>query len=353
MKKEKLAFAFTAAVAATACSSSNTPKTDAEYRQDVTTGMHDSLLGQIQALHAASVKLQAAAPTTTGRGWDATMDATAIQAMKDAWTDARHAYEAIEGATAPLFPNVDLVIDSRYDDFLMDLGPAGDQNLFDDQGVIGMHAIERILYQPETPASVIQFESTLPGYKAAAWPASEDEANQFKNKLCARLVSDTEDFLSQWTPQKIDVPGALDGLISLMNEQREKVVKAASSEEESRYSQTTMADIRDNLAGTKSVYALFEPWVDSKSGGSDADAAVENGFASLNTTYQMYPGDSIPQPPADWSAESPTAANLATDFGKLYTAVFQAVDPNRSGSVVDSMNEVAAKLGLTQFTEGQ
>jgi iron uptake system component EfeO len=326
------------------------PQTDAQFQEAVVTGMHDSLLAQIKTLHAAAIDLANAAPSAA-RGWDATMDAAAIQSMETAWTTARSAYEQIEGATAPLFPDVDTEIDARYDDFLTTLGAAGDQDLFDDQGVTGMHAIERILYQPETPASVIAFESSLPGYKAAAWPATAGETSEFKNKLCARLVTDTQTFMDEWQPQAIDVGGSFQGLVSLMNEQREKVIKAASFEEESRYSQTTMGDIRNNLTGTKNVYALFQPWLATKSGGPALDDSVDGGFTTLATDYGTVTGDAIPEPPSTWSAESPSMADLDTPFGKLYTAVNQAVDPTISGSVVDSMNKVAVKLGFPQFTE--
>ena len=49
-------------------------------------------------------------------------DAAAIAAMKDAWKRRRIAYEHVEGATAPIFPDVDVSMDARYDDFLAMLG---------------------------------------------------------------------------------------------------------------------------------------------------------------------------------------------------------------------------------------
>jgi iron uptake system component EfeO len=136
-----------------------------------------------------------------------------------------------------------------------------------------------------------------------------------------------------------------------MNEQREKVNKAASEEEESRYSQRTMADIRDNLAGTKKVYALFQGWFRSKSGGGAIDQDVLAGFSSLEAGYSAVNGEAIPQPPATWSSEDPSASDLETPFGKLFSSVHEAVDPNRKGSVVDSMNLAAAALGLAQFSQ--
>jgi iron uptake system component EfeO len=140
-------------------------------------------------------------------------------------------------------------------------------------------------------------------------------------------------------------------LISLMNEQREKVNKAASEEEESRYAQRTLADLRQNLKGTTSIYALFQPWLLSKSGGAAIDADIEASFGSLNSTYGDFSGDAIPKPTASWSSENPSPADLDTPFGKLYTAVQDAVDPNVSGSAVDGMNRAAKELGFPELVE--
>jgi iron uptake system component EfeO len=343
-------------LALAACSSDDSnsgPKTDAEYEADVTKGMHDTLLTDIQALHQAAIAIEQAAPT---HAWDATADADAIQAMIDPWIQTRTSYEKTEGALAPNFPDIDYEIDARYDDFLAVLGDAGDQDLFDDQGVTGMHAIERIIYAPTTPASVIAFESNpvnFPGYKAAAWPATDDEAMEFKTKLCARLVTDTQTLLDEWAPSNIDLGGSFQGLVSLMNEQREKVSKAATDEEESRYSQRTMADIRDNLTGTKEIYALFQPWLATKDTGNTVDNEVEAAFSELDDAYSQVSGDAIPQPPDDWSSEDPPADALATPFGELWSAVEASVDPNRAGSAVDGMNRAATELGFPQFTEGE
>jgi iron uptake system component EfeO len=313
--------------------------------------MHATLLTDVQALHDATVELQAAAPTPAGRGWDATQDAAAITAMTQAWIKARAAYERTEGALAPLFPMIDEAIDFRYDDFIAVLD-GGDQDLFDDQGVTGMHAIERILFARETPASVIEVESTLPGYKAAAWPASEADAQAFKTKLCAQLVKDTQLLTDQWQQQtSFDLGGAFQGLIALMNEQREKVNKAASQEEESRYAQRTLADLRDNLAGTTRIYALFRDWLRTKSDGDVIDSDIESSFASLDSTYGSFAGDAIPAPSASWSSEHPSVADLQTPFGKLYSAVQKAVDPNVSGSAVDGMNRAARALGFPELAE--
>jgi iron uptake system component EfeO len=331
-------------------------KTDAEYKADITAGMQTVIGQQLEVLDQAVGDLQNAAPTPTGRGWDEAQDAQALAAMKEAWRRARVAYEHVEGAVAPIFPDIDAAIDARYDDFMSTLASAGgDSYLFDDQGVTGMHAVERVLFLKSTPKAVVEFEKVLPGYEAAAYPATEQEAADFKNKLCARLVKDTKTLVEQWRPAKIDIATAFAGLVALMNEQREKVNKAATGEEESRYAQLTLADIHANLEGTITAYDVFAPWIvakpdaDPRKDGAGRDREIRAGFDALKVAYAVNPGDGIPAPPATWSSQTPAAADLQTPFGQLYSSVKLAVDPNRAGSVVHEMNVAADALGFTRF----
>ena len=322
-------------------------KSDADYKADVVTGMHDSIQVDLEKLITAARAIQTAAPT--GHGWDATNDATAIGAMKMAWVDARTAYEHVEGATAPIFPDEDVSMDERYDGFLAGLGQTGDQDLFDDSGVTGMHAIERILFAPTIRQEVIDFESALPGYKAAAFPTNDTEAGEFKTKLCQKLIDDAQKLHDEWTPTNIDIGAAFQGLVGLMNEQKEKVNLAATGEEESRYANNTLFDLHNNLDGTTQIYDIFQPWVQSK--GGDMDDNITLGFSKLNGLYNATPGDALPAVPATWSSDAPTATDLATPFGMLWNGVHVAVDASTDGSVVFEMNEVATELGFPEFTE--
>jgi iron uptake system component EfeO len=262
--------------------------------------------------------------------------------MKAAWKKARTAYERIEGAIAPIFPDTDAAIDERYDGFMEKLGAAGDPNLFDAQGVRGMHGIERILFHDTTPANVKQAEAAIPGYRPAAYPATAAEADDFKTKLCEQLVADVTALEAQWRDVGLDLPGAFQGLVDLMSEQREKVNNASAGFEESRYAQVTMADLRNNFAGTTAAWELFHEWLDTKSGGAALHQRLDAGFAELQAAYDAVPGEAIPAPPATWSAELPSAADLETDFGRLYTKVRQATDASIEGSIVDGLNDAGA-----------
>jgi iron uptake system component EfeO len=322
----------------------------------VAKAMQASLTADLTELHKAAMDLQAAAPS--GHAWSATGDAAAITAMKAAWVRARTAYEHVEGAIAPIFPELDAAVDERYDGFLADIGPTGDANLFDGTGVTGMHGIERVLYSESIPANVVAFEMSLPGYKAAAFPATAEEADAFKNGLAAQLVTDTQTLLDQWTQGAApDVSGAFQGLIGLMNEQQEKVNNAATGEEESRYSQRTMADLRANLDGTSKIYGLFRGWLKTKPAagaapsGTAVDASITAGMNDLGTLYGMITGDAIPPPPATWSAENPSTEDLATPFGMLYQAVSDAADPADPDSVVGQMDQAAMLLGIPGFEQ--
>jgi iron uptake system component EfeO len=346
MKRTVLAIALVLPL--TACGDGD--KTDADFQADVVDSMHDSIGVELDALIVASRALQAAAPS---HAWSATADAQAITDMREAWKRTRIAYEHVEGATAPIFGGLDGSLDARYDDYLFDLRPDGDPNLFDGTGVTGMHGIERILFAPEIRPEVITFEADLEGYQPARYPSTNDEAIAFKTVLVQKLIDDASSLKSQWQPAAIDIGAAYQGLVGLMNEQAEKVNLAATGEEESRYANITLFDLRNNLEGTQKAYALFRDWIKSKPDGKAPDSTIDTRLTTLKTLYASMPGDSLPAVPDDWSSDAPTPANLATPFGMLWKTVRESVDPNASGSVVFEMNRVAVLLGFPEFVEGE
>ena len=341
------AVALLAVVPAVGCGSEG--KSESQLKADIVTSMHALMLTEIQGLYQAAVDLQAAAPATFS-GWDPSSDSGAtIDAMKEAWTRTRLHWEKAEGPVAPMFTDIDDAIDSRYEELLAALNGAGDPDPFDGQGMIGMHAIERILYAPG-PADVAMHEADLMmGSKPATWPTSDDQAAEFKNGLCQRLVTDTQSLLEQWKTKTIDLSAVFTGLTALVSSQAEKVALAAMSEQESRYSQTTMADMRSNLAGTRQVYDLFSDWLATKVYGTTLDKNAMAAFDRLDAQYGMVTGDAIPDPPMGWT-NPPSSAQALTPFGALYITVTDEADPSRSSSAVDTMNQIARTLGLPEFT---
>lgn len=323
-------------------------KTDADFRADVSASMHASITEDLNSLAQATRDLQAAAPN---HAWNPASDAAAIADMQNAWRTARSAWEHVEGAVAPAFPGLNISMDARYEDFLTGLGPTGDSNMFDGTGVIGMHAIERILFAAEIRPEIVAFESSLPGYRPAAYPATDYEAIAFKTQLVQRLIDDTSALIDAWQPTDVDLGTAYVGLVSLMNEQQEKVNLAVSGEEESRYANVTLADLRNNLEGTQKAYELFRDWIRSKSSAERSDQQIQSKFFSLMQAYYTTNGDSLPAVPANWSSQNPTQDNLNTPFGALWQQIRTSVDPHSRGSVVFEMNQIAMVLGFPEFVD--
>jgi len=307
----------------------------------------DSIAGDLEDFASAAHSLQAASPS---RAWDPVKDAGAIVEMQDQWKRMRTAYEHVEGAIVALFPGVDVEMDGRYEQGMALMGIAGDQDLFDDVGVTGMHAVERILYAPRIRPEVVTFERRLAGYKPAAYPATDDEAISFKSVLVQLLIEDAASLKKRWQPTAVDIGAAYVGLVGLMDEQKEKVSLAATGEEESRYANITLFDLRCNLEGTKVVYDLFREWIHSKSSGANSDSVLRDKFSQLETLYGTT-AEALPAAPLDWNPKRPTDDNLATPYGTLWKHVHESVDAGNHGSVVDEMNRIAGLLGLPAFVE--
>jgi iron uptake system component EfeO len=338
-------FAALTALMLAACSNS---QKDAARKTEVTTGLKRMLIEQLDAWHLATRKLQDAAPEPSGRGWDPQQDRDAIAAMRAAWAEGRHAYELIEGAIAPMFPESDVATDARYEDHLLLVGGNGDPNPFDGEGVVGMHGIERILWADVMPVEVLDHEKNLPGYRPAAMPATEAEAAAFKRQLVGRLVADIETIRNELRPLDLDLAFAYRGLVDLVREQIEKVDKTSSGEEESRYAQATLRDLRANLQGCQNAWALFKPWLLDRSAGAELQAKITAGFTRLKELYDAHPGDAMPRPPASWSALEPTPADLRSPFGKLYAGVKRDCDEKVPGSLLFDLREAGRLLGLPE-----
>ena len=325
-----------------------TDRTDADYRAEIADSMHTSITNYLAQLVTATRRLQTAAPL---HAWDPLADDAAIMDMRDAWREARVAWENVEGAIAPMFAGLNETMDARYEDFLSALALEGerDKYLFDGDGVIGMHAIERILFAPTIRQEVVQYEETLDGYQPASYPVTDIDAIAFKTQLAQRLVDDATELASSWRPEDVDIAAAYKGLIELMGEQQDKVDLSVHGQEESRYSSYTLLDLRNNLTGTHEVYNLFRDWIHSKSLAQSSDRQILTQFDDLMSAYLTTPGYSLPNAPADWQ-DDPSPDALRTPFGVLWQQIRDSVDPMSDGSVVSQMSRIAGLLGFDGTT---
>ena len=312
----------------------------ATVKQQITT--------QLGNLVAASVALEAAAPTPDADGWNDQADAAAVTTMRTQWAAARIAYEEVEGAIAVLFPDYDASTDQRYDGFLE---TAPDTDLFDGVGVTGIHAIERILWAGRAATSVVTFESSLTGYVAAAFPSNLTEATEFRDGLAARLVTDVKAVQTMFAPLTLDTAAAFRGVIGSLGEQIEKITLAADGQDESRYARHTLADMRANLAGGKNTYGAFRDWVRGLSGGAALDAEILAGFDRVSGLYTAVSGDALPAVPAGFNPDSPTAAQLDTPYGRIFAGLSTESDPANSASLVSKMSAAADQLGIPNLPQ--
>jgi iron uptake system component EfeO len=296
---------------------------------------------ELDTLAASAVALQEAAPTAPWTSAEA-------GAMKEAWKDARVSYERVEGAIAVLFPDLDASTDERYDGFIAE---APDTNLFDGEGVTGVHAIERILWADSHPTWVVAFEEALPGYESARFPETAEEATAFREGLCQRLVDDTKSMVDQFEPLALDESTAFRGVIGSMAEQSEKVGLAGSGEDESRYAQFTLTDMRANLEGGQSIYEAFREKVQELEDGETLEADIDAAFARVQAAYDAIDGDAIPEVPSTWNPDAPSEADLATPYGALWSLINAEADPAAAGSLVERLGTAADGLGIPQLPE--
>ncbi len=161
-------------------------------------------------------------------------------------------------------------------------------------------------------------------------------------------MRDIEALRAGLAPLELDLAFAYRGLVDLVAEQVEKVDKTASGEEESRYAQATMRDLRANLQGCRDVYAIFRPWILSKRRGAEHDARVQAAFGRLVAAYADVPGDAMPAPPPTWSGAAPRPADLDTPFGRLFAVVKQECDARAEGSLHHELAQVARLLELPE-----
>ena len=301
---------------------------------------------QLAELHQAAADLQSAAPVPDADGWNETDDAEAVGSMRAAWTRARVAYERVEGAIAVLFPHLDVSTDERYDGFVEE---SPDDDPFDAEGVTGMHAIERILWAESHPPQVVAFESALPGYAPAAFPASEAQARAFRDGLVQRLVDDAATMRDDFAPLALDPATAFRGVIGSMEEQLEKISLASTGEDESRYAQHTLGDMRANLEGGRAIYGAFRDWLGRQEGGPAVDHEIARGFDAIEAAYAMHPGDAIPEVPPTWNPVMPSEADLGTGYGRLWLLLSREADPSEPGSLVSDMTVAGDRLGIPRL----
>lgn len=348
MKTNALLPALSVCAAAGLVSCTN-PDLDGDPEVQAVAAVKTYIDAELVAMNAAAKALQSDAPAPDADGWNATDDAAAVAAMRADWKNVRLHYENIEGAIAVLFPNLDASTDERYDGFIAE---AADDNLFDGEGVTGVHGVERILFSDVIAPHVVTFEEGLgPNYSPARFPQTQAEANDFKTGLMQRLIDDTQQMVDEFGPLSLAKETAYRGVLGSMQEQFEKVSLAGTGEDESRYADHTLADMRANLAGGKVIVEAFEVLFASVDGGAAQYATIVAGFDRAQGALDDVDGDGIPLVPATWNPDAPSAQDAATPYGVLYLFFAAETDPANADGFVAAFNEGGEMLSIPQLAE--
>ena len=300
--------------------------------------------GRFDDFAAAAKALRDAAPAPDHDGWNAGDDAAAVTAMRAAWLKARAAYTAVEVPASTLFAEIHHGVDTDYDDLLAE---GADTSPFDDHGVIGLQAVERILWSNAIAAHVDAHESRLENNFIARFPRDANEAKQLKVDLLGRLAADAEALSDGWRAEQIDVSTAYSTTTLSLQEQLGQLEEAGKGEGKARYAGVSLANLRGDLAATQAMYAVFRPWILAKSGGAHTDEEVGKAFTRLEAAYAMAPGNELPLPPSNWLQADPSDAMLATAFGLLFAAARDAANASVDGTLGFEMVEGAGLLGVT------
>lgn len=298
---------------------------------------------RVAALADAVRAMCEAAPVPDADGWSLERDRAAVETMRREWRRARVEYERVEGAIAILFPHIDQAIDGRYE-HEVELRP--DRDAFDEHGFTGMHAVERILFSDRIPPPVVAFERALPSYLEPRTPANEAEARAFRDGLCARLVRDVETMREQLAPLALDAATAWRGIQGSVEEQSEKVLLGATGQDESRYSENTLSDMRANLEGGRAVLAAYDAMIEATPAARARRAEIDRRMRELEEAYAAIGTDSLPPVPEGFDPDAPSEAHLATPYGRLFALLSRASDPEAEGSLANVLRSTGEAMGI-------
>lgn len=311
-RRHSLLVVLLAAGALASCSAWQNPKLQAQA------ALKAQVATQLVVLHQQAVALYAAAPTPGPNGWNATTASSQLQSMKDIWRQARDAYERNENTLEDIFPDIDHDINGRYEDAIAQSGVVTD--LFSGDQFSGMHAIERILWSNSVSTEALQFESTLPGYQPPSFPSNQQESSEFVTGLLARFESDTQNQIERWAAGSESTGVALDRLTDSAGVPSVFLYLDATQQQEDRYSQETLADMRANIIGAQACFDTFSIWLNAK-GWPDLQASVDADYQTELTVADKFPGMQVPPAPEGWNGADPTPLDLRTPYGQLYTAM--------------------------------
>ena len=302
--------------------------------------------GELSLVGNSVAALQSFAVDADANGWNVDNNRASVFTMRQQWKNARLGYESVDAVVGLLFPELDVALDRRYEEAI---AIAADDNVFDDVGFTGLHAVGRVLFVDELAPAVLTFEQsagdafTPSRYSPAAFPADLAESGDFKTKLTQRLLDDSAALTASVEAADVGVDDVMASIAAAVQEQRATVAVSVEGADESRYAQNTMIDLRAQLQGGIGLFDVLDPVFVAKDEGAVSED-IHAGFARLQAAFDAVTGDALPPVPATWDATAPSAEDRATAFGALFVVVDAEADAANPASLAAALTRGALVL---------
>lgn len=302
--------------------------------------------GELSLLGNSAAALQSFAVDADDNGWNVDNNRASVFTMRQQWKNARLGYERVEGVVGVLFPELDVALDQRHEDAI---AVAADDNVFDDVGFTGLHAVGRVLFVDELAPAVLTFEQsagdafTPSRYSPPAFPANLTESGDFKTKQTQKLLDDSAALVATLDSADVTLDDVMAGIRASVQQQRVYVDVGADGEDESRYAENTMIDLRAQLQGAIALFDILDPVFVAKDEAAISEE-IHAGLARLQVAFDAVSGDALPPVPATWDATAPSAADLVSAFGALFVVVDAEADGTTETSLASALTRAASLL---------
>ncbi len=305
----------------------------------VADGLKATIGTMLRRFSESLVTLRARAPR--GREWQPSgADADAVKAMRAAWLDAHAAFVGLAGPVGELFPEQIPGLDRRWDVQLTDLGVDPDFMPFDERGVTGLHAIERILWSDQISSAVSSYEMTRLGYRTPRFPGTAEEADAFVASLAGAVAQVGLEVNQQFSRLTPDAALGAAGISRLLANSFLKVdLGYVAGSEDSRYSGTTMLDLRSELAAARAIWNVLRDGLSRRGAASEKLGGVDAGLARWTALLDEVKSKDFPVAPNLWDPGTPSPEHALTPYGMLFVGLRRELNKARPDSLVSALRE--------------
>lgn len=253
------------------------------------------------------------------RAWNAQADPALVERMRTAWKAAHRAAVAVTEPLSELFPQAGRM-DSNWDREIDRV--QRDENPFDDIGVTGLHAIERILWADVVSEMVLTVERRHEGYAMARTPATAKEAADYATQLVGGLHRDAQALAEASSVPGYDL-GFAEKAVKLQARAllRMVIVGGEPGRSESRYSDTSTDALVDQLGALAGTWKILRAALRRQGVPVGSFQVADAGLERVHAAVAAIGPGPIPARPEGFNPFHPTQEDRESAFGRLYFSV--------------------------------